>query len=136
MRLRHLYPLSLIFVAVVLGSVAFSQGMFSGEKNYVPSQERQDDATFASTTEYARVSIPMKTYTLADVAKHASKDNCWTAVNGSVYDLTAFTPTHPGGDTIFAICGVDGTSAFEAQHGTTRSAQSELATLKIGTLAN
>lgn len=29
------------------------------------------------------------TYTLADVAKHHSQDDCWAAVNGRVYDLTS-----------------------------------------------
>ncbi len=75
------------------------------------------------------------TYTLADVAKHATKADCWTAVNGSVYNLTSFIPNHPGGDRILVVCGKDGTAAFENQHDSQRDPAKELATHKIGTLA-
>jgi cytochrome b involved in lipid metabolism len=75
-------------------------------------------------------------YTLADVAKHKTATDCWTAVNGSVYNLTPFVNQHPGGvANITKICGIDGTTQFMAQHGSDRDPQQELATLKIGTLA-
>lgn len=75
------------------------------------------------------------TYTLADIAKHATAASCWTAISGNVYDLTPFIPNHPGGDQILAVCGIDGTQAFLNQHGGQGRPQSELASLKIGTLA-
>ena len=34
---------------------------------------------------------------VAEVVKHARKDDCWIVVNGKVYDLTNFAPSHPGG---------------------------------------
>jgi cytochrome b involved in lipid metabolism len=75
-------------------------------------------------------------YTLADVAKHKTVTDCWTTVNGGVYNLTPFVNQHPGGvENITKICGKDGTSMFTAQHGSDRDPQKELATLKIGTLA-
>ena len=39
-----------------------------------------------------------KTYTLSEVAQHASKDDCWAIISGDVYDLTEFINRHPGGD--------------------------------------
>jgi cytochrome b involved in lipid metabolism len=33
----------------------------------------------------------------AEVAKHATPEDCWIVVNGKVYDLTRFAPSHPGG---------------------------------------
>lgn len=76
-----------------------------------------------------------KTYTLADVAKHKTENDCWTTVNGSVYDLTPFVHSHPGGvANIIKVCGIDGTSAFTAQHGDDRRPKDELVSLKIGTL--
>lgn len=76
-----------------------------------------------------------RTYTLAEVAQHSTQESCWTAVGDSVYDLSSFVAQHPGGErNIMKICGVDGTALFEAQHGSTESAQSVLASLKIGTL--
>jgi len=55
------------------------------------------------------------TYTLADVATHNTSTNCWVAISGNVYNLTAFIPTHPGGAAaIIGLCGTDGTAALSA----------------------
>ena len=52
-------------------------------------------------------------YTLADVATHASASDCWTVLNSNkVYNLTPFIAMHPGGNSIVASCGKDGTAAF------------------------
>jgi cytochrome b involved in lipid metabolism len=80
------------------------------------------------------VSTATTTYTLADVSKHATKSDCWTAVNGGVYDLTSFIPNHPGGEVIVAVCGKDGTADFEGQHNGQRDPAKELASHKIGVL--
>ncbi|MEQ8803636.1 cytochrome b5 domain-containing protein [Haliea sp.] len=34
-------------------------------------------------------------YTLEQVAGHATLDDCWMAIDGAVYDLTAYVPSHP-----------------------------------------
>ena len=35
-------------------------------------------------------------YTLAEVAAHAKKDDCWIVVNDKVYDMTKHVETHEG----------------------------------------
>lgn len=32
-----------------------------------------------------------------EILQHAREDDIWIVVNGRVYDVTAFTPAHPGG---------------------------------------
>lgn len=77
------------------------------------------------------------TYTLAQVASHNSAASCYSAINGSVYDLTSFVSRHPGGAAaIKSLCGVDGTAAYNNQHGGSGRPASELASLRIGSLAN
>lgn len=79
-----------------------------------------------------------KTYTSAEVAAHNTSSSCWTIINGNVYDLTAWIFQHPGGEgAILSICGVDGTQAFEGQHGRPRDTRPKqlLAGFKVGTLA-
>jgi cytochrome b involved in lipid metabolism len=74
-------------------------------------------------------------FTLSDVENHASSSSCWTAVNGNVYDVTSFISQHPGGSrAILSLCGIDGSDAFNGQHGGQRRPASELASFKIGTL--
>jgi hypothetical protein len=77
------------------------------------------------------------TYTKADVALHSSDGSCWSIINGNVYDLTAYIPKHPGGPSkIRHICGENGTSAFEGQHGGESKPENTLAKYWIGILAN
>lgn len=61
----------------------------------------------------------MMSYTLADVAKHATKDDCWMAIKGKVYDVTAVTSSgkHPGGPVILQGCGKDATKGFTERGG-------------------
>jgi cytochrome b involved in lipid metabolism len=75
------------------------------------------------------------TFTMADVAQHRDINSCWFVVNGKVYDGTSWIPMHPGGEqAILSLCGRDGTSAFDNQHGGQRRPEQELASLQIGTL--
>src|SRR6202011_3296225 len=53
------------------------------------------------------------TYTLADVAKHATATDCWMVLNtNKVYNFTAFIPMHPGRSAMVPYCGKDGSQAF------------------------
>jgi len=74
-------------------------------------------------------------YTMKEIAMHNSLKSCYTAVNGSVYDLTEFIDQHPGGiQAIESLCGIDGTAGFQAQHEGQRRSENELASVKIGIL--
>lgn len=76
-------------------------------------------------------------YTMATVAKHANASSCWSAINGKVYDLTAWINQHPGGpDTILSLCGTNGSAAFNAQHGGQRRPANEMASFLLGTLSS
>ncbi len=76
------------------------------------------------------------TYTWAMVQAHNSASSCWTVINGSVYDLTNWISQHPGGPgVITALCGGDGTAAFDGQHSGQRRPASELAGFKLGPLS-
>lgn len=81
-------------------------------------------------------SVPaVNTFTMADVAAHNTQASCWSAINGSVYDLTDWISRHPGGPgAIIGLCGTDGSDDFYMHHGTSRSAQAALVLFKIGTL--
>lgn len=74
-------------------------------------------------------------YTMAEVKLHNTKASCWTAVYGNVYDVTSWISRHPGGSAaITSMCGTDGTSSFDDQHGGQSRANAELGSFKIGVL--
>jgi hypothetical protein len=59
----------------------------------------------------AQAQVP--NYTLSDVAAHATAADCWMVLNtNKVYNFTPFIAMHPGGNSMVAYCGKDGTQAF------------------------
>ena len=74
--------------------------------------------------------------TLDEVKKHNSAGDCWSIIDGDVYDLTNWVDSHPGGkERITAICGKDGTSSFLGKHSNSSSAKSQLTRFELGKLA-
>ena len=74
--------------------------------------------------------------TLDEVKKHNSAGDCWSIIDGNVYDLTNWVESHPGGkERITAICGKDGTSSFLGKHSNSNSAKSQLTRFELGKLA-
>jgi cytochrome b involved in lipid metabolism len=92
----------------------------------------KDLATDARSGESVNESVGMTTEALA---AHTSRESCWTAINGSVYDLTSWIPKHPGGEqAILQLCGTDGSEKFNRQHGGDSAKEALLAGFKIGVL--
>jgi len=74
-------------------------------------------------------------YTMARVKANAKSSSCWTAINGNVYDLTAWIKAHPGGEgSIISLCGTDGTQDFLAMHRGQSKPESRLASYLLGPL--
>jgi len=100
--------------------------------NTTPTQPTQSQTQTAQKTTSGPLSFSM-----AEVASHSTRSDCWSAINGSVYDLTSFVNRHPGGASrIISLCGIDGSTAYNRQHERSRSAQSMLGLLKIGSLSS
>lgn len=51
-------------------------------------------------------------FTFEEVAKHNTKEDLWTIVDGKVFNLTSFYKAHPGGDKILLVAGREGTRLF------------------------
>lgn len=97
-------------------------------------------------TQTPQTNESLQVLTVSEVAKHATASDCWTIVNGSVYDITSYVPRHPGGDEILLACGTDGTTLFTKRETSTgqtvgsgtphsSTAQNQLSALKIGTVS-
>jgi cytochrome b involved in lipid metabolism len=56
-------------------------------------------------------------FSLQEVAKHNTRDDCWIIIHGNVYDVTGYLKEHPGGaDSILVHAGGDATVEFESIH--------------------
>ena len=75
--------------------------------------------------------------TATEVAKHNTGTDCWSVINGEVYDLTSYVNSHPGGASLIkAICGKDGSAAFAGQHASASKPNNVLAAFALGALAS
>ena len=59
---------------------------------------------------------PTTSYTLTEVSKHCTPQDCWLIVRGKVYDVTRWVAFHPGGSLIYVRAGEDCTYLFDAYH--------------------
>jgi cytochrome b involved in lipid metabolism len=80
--------------------------------------------------------VSTRSYSKSTVAKHNKASDCWTIVDGKVYNLTKFVAKHPGGrKRIIRMCGLDASAAFHGQHSSgSRANKVVLKRYKIGTL--
>ncbi|QDL96035.1 cytochrome b5 domain-containing protein [Rhodopseudomonas palustris] len=52
----------------------------------------------------------------AELARHATPDDCWMAIRGGVYDLAAYLPDHPSRPSIIEPwCGKEATEAYDTK---------------------
>eukprot|EP00929_Paragymnodinium_shiwhaense_P054075 TRINITY_DN270_c0_g1_i9.p2 TRINITY_DN270_c0_g1~~TRINITY_DN270_c0_g1_i9.p2 ORF type:complete len:152 (+),score=55.55 TRINITY_DN270_c0_g1_i9:74-529(+) len=59
----------------------------------------------------------LPTMSMAEVAKHNTKEDCWVVLHGKAYDLTKFARAHPGGSKlIYDNGGKDATLLFDHTH--------------------
>ena len=70
-----------------------------------------------------------KTYTLDEIGQHNSKDDCWLAIEGKVYDVTSFVKGgfHPGKEAILQGCGKDATELFNTRPMGSKTPHSDIA---------
>lgn len=74
-------------------------------------------------------------YTMSQVAANNSAKSCWAVIEGSVYDLTNWIYSHPGGSgAILSLCGTEATASFNAQHANQSRPSSRLSGYLLGPL--
>lgn len=123
---------------LVLSFIAFSAIVLQGRPVVDLKKQLGSQATSATTQSSGSTtgtSNGTLAFSMAEVQSHNSKENCWSAINGSVYDLTTWVSRHPGGaNVIIGLCGIDGTAQFNARHSRSKAAQAALGLFFIGKL--
>lgn len=58
----------------------------------------------------------MRPVSLEELARHGSVSDCWMAIEGDVYNLTGFIPSHPTApEVVTKWCGKQATEAFRTK---------------------
>lgn len=100
-----------------LGILLFTLGCVNSSANTNTNEVVNTPVNTVPSPQTPPVENTATIFTLSDVAAHAQPSDCWTAINGKVYDLTDFVNGHPGGPAILQACGIDGTTLFETRNG-------------------
>ena len=96
----------------------------------IPTTSTPTSTTTSSTNTSSSSNI---TLSMAEIAKHNSKNDCWLLISGKVYNITDYFGSHPGGNSTMTLtCGKDATAAYATQNpnatgDSSRSAHSEKA---------
>ncbi len=102
---------------------------------YTRDETKQECTRSREESQATGTTTTTKVINISDVAQHKTPEDCRTAINGTVYDVTAFFGKHPGGDkNLFRVCGIDATEVFNKKHGNDPKANNVLAGFEIGTL--
>jgi len=114
--------------AAAMGGVTYAAGHSGAEEAWAGTFE-QARAPIASPQERQR---PIS---LQEVAQHDSASDCWSVVEGVVYDLTAFIERHPAGSqAVIEMCGIDATADFMSEHAGPGEPREWLEVFRVGEL--
>jgi uncharacterized membrane protein len=138
-------------VIVIVGIIAVVLTVLAGhsgaEETWSERIEDSDSAVTEVDTQEEMVPVEpedgtgassdFEVLSLEAVAANDSRESCWTIIDDNVYDLTAWIDAHPGGSSrILGLCGSDGTSQFQGQHGGSSSALGTLDRYLLGALGD
>lgn len=135
--------IALVIILGVGGAIfIFTSSSDTNDSSSTKSSTTTPSSTTSETPNEQSTNTDASNLTLSEVAKHNSKSDCWTVIDGIVYDITSYIPRHEGGDNILSACGVDGTDFFNGekagQEGDTKrhsgSARSQLEQFELGKL--
>lgn len=88
-------------------------GTIKGEADKIPEEQRVAEGAKAS----GAGGEGLTEYTLDDVSKHNTEDDCWVVLNNQVLNVTEFLVEHPGGKkAIQLFAGKDASEEFNMLH--------------------
>jgi cytochrome b involved in lipid metabolism len=115
------------WISFAIGIILLA-GAIAGVASLIKLMNKQDENMYAVPGQGGDRLVSSR-----ELVSHNSASDCWVALHGDVYDLTAYAKRHPGGSSwITNLAGKDGTQSYSDFHsaGLLRSVQGN----KIGPL--
>lgn len=111
MKNKHVIVISLALLSVTLAACGTKAPQANQAVNPVSTNTNVQNT--APNTDGTPAS---STVTLAEIANHASANDCWMMIDGQSYDFTPYIQAgmHPGGAKIVNGCGQDASAMFAA----------------------
>lgn len=123
-----------VVAALSVGVLTYFVGHSGAEATWANRLE-QTQAQEITTPSNSGSSEAVGGLSAEQVAAHNTKNDCWTVIDGMVYDLTSYIPIHKGGPLpLESICGKDGSNAFSGQHSGEQKPAMDLSALAVGPL--
>ena len=105
-----------IIISIVLAIVGlmFIISLLTG----TPSQPKLSTPTpsVLQTQQNTSQETTKTVFTLSEVNKHATENDCWIIINTVVYNVSSYNQNHPGGS-LRAYCGKDATQGYDNKSG-------------------
>ena len=123
-------------VTIAIGDREVTGEVIRGTITPTPTPTPSPTASQSTISSPTPTTSPSKSgYTMDQVKANNGASSCWSVIDGDVYDLTKWISSHPGGAAaIKSLCGLDGTSAFKAQHEGQNNPIKKLITFLLGPL--
>lgn len=112
----------IIYTAIIVnlvGGIVFFYDNNPQQQNNQNTNQTNNNSNLNSSRSIPKVPSNQKV-SATELIKHNSKNNCWAAYKGKVYDITSWLPDHPGSaDAIVPYCGTSKgfETAFAKQYG-------------------
>ncbi len=94
-----------VFIFWSAVSIFYANSLFRPDQATSVSLQNNQPSINTNNTQPSTLAI--------ELPSHNSRNNCWLAINGKVYDVTKYIYSHPGGaGEIIRYCGQEATQAF------------------------
>lgn len=140
-RIRNIFPklfrTALTIIIPITASLSFVLTIMVGhsgaEATWKDRISQTQGAELVDTGPKASSPAGTINLSISEIKTHNSKTDCWSIVNGNVYNLTSYVKNHPGGEAVLAnICGKDGSKAFVNQHNSQSKPNNVLKSFLLG----
>lgn len=127
--------LVILTIAIFILKITNQQTTQSPTVQNEPSSSQQEIIQEEETSSSTTTTTDSATYSLAEIAQHATASDCWMAIDGDVLDVTSYIASGEHVPEIVDGCGIDATDLFNSErHHNGPKAQNLLSQFTIGTL--